>query len=226
MNNRIFAVLSVFFAVLLALPNAARSQPDVPAPLEAGAAPLPALTAPAPADESLHVAVWDRGRVQSESKAGQVLTEYAEGYAAVMDANIATLNNAIAAKMPGLKVAEARKLAAQYKERKAEIRRAVNDFLIQLVTGAAAELPMLSRAVLIEKTAVTWAAADADATGVLIAALDAVNVELPPLPQKLELRPPQPAPRQPAKPADKTAPKTPSKPAPKPAPAKNSGRKK
>ena len=110
-----------------------------------------------------------------------------------MDANVKSLNDAIAAKMPGLNVAEARKLIAQCAERKTGIRRDVDEFLIQLVTQAASELPMLARSVLIEKSAATWAAAEIDVTGALIASLDAVNVELPELPRRLEVKPPKPA---------------------------------
>ena len=141
----------------------------------------------------------------SESAAGKALAKYADDYAAVMDANIKTLSDAIAAKTPGLNVAEARRLISQYKERKTGIQRDVRDFLLQLVTGAAAEQPLIRRAVLLEKGAITWAAAEADATNALIEALDAVNVELPPLPQQLELRPPKPANRPASAPAAKPA---------------------
>lgn len=155
--------------------------------------PEPQQPAPvsAPVDDSLRCAVWDRARLMAESAAGKALSKYAADYAAVMDANINSLNNAITAKMPGLNVAEARKLITQYKERKTGIQHDVNDFLTSLVTQAAAELPMLTRGVLIEKGAATWAAAEADATGALIASLDAVNVELPELPRRLEVKPPK-----------------------------------
>ena len=231
MNNRFFATLGVIFAILLLLIAAgagsiwayqtylahfapttqeAGRQPPPPAPPAEPAVPekpiQPAITPPpaaAPADDTLRAAVWDRERVMSESAAGKALSKYADDYAAVMDANIKTLSDAIAAKTPGLNVAEARRLISQYKERKTGIQRDVRDFLLQLVTGAAAEQPLIRRAVLLEKGAVTWAAAEADATNALIEALDAVNVELPPLPQQLELRPPKPANRPAAAPAAK-----------------------
>ena len=221
--NKFFAALGVIFAVLILLvasgvgsiwayqkylalsapPVTARPegrderQPEPAAAKSEAPAPQPkndAPSAPAPAsDDGLRCAVWDRPRLMAESAAGKALSKYAADYAAVMDANVKSLNDAIAAKMPGLNVAEARKLIAQCKERKTGIQRDVNEFLTQLVTQAAAELPLLNRGVLIEKTAATWAAAEADATGALIASLDAVNVELPELPRRLEVKPPKPA---------------------------------
>ena len=192
MNNRRTAKSVVFVTALLLLFAASLGWP-----CRVAAAPADVRSfAPAPrSEEPPRAAVWDRERLIAQSQAGQTLNEYARSYAAVMDANAKTLNDAIAAKTPGLNVAEARRLIAQYKERKAAIARRVDEFLMQLVTAAAADMPQLARGVLLEKTLVTWAAPEADVTDALIASLDAVNVELPELPPLLELKRPAPAPK-------------------------------
>lgn len=216
MNNRFFATLGVIFAILLLLIASGvssiwayqkylaiispTSQKQIQIETSSGSSPAPRVTekpqqsdsasspSEAEPDNAPHAFVWDRTRVMNESRAGLALKKYTEEYIAVIDANIKALEGAVAAKMPGLNVGEARRLIGQYKERKIGFQGELRGFLLQLVTGAAAELPLIKQGVLLEKNTVTWASKEANVTNKLIEPLNAVKVELPPLPEKLELR--------------------------------------
>lgn len=156
-------------------PNENGRQPDVQTP-------------PAPA-----VYVWDPKTVMTASRAGRKLGKYAADYAAVMSANVKELNAAIVAKDPGLNVAEARRLIAAAQERRAAITGETRAFLRELVVRAANSSDELKGAVLVERGSVTCGEAAADATARLTEALDAVTVNLPPLPERFVRKKAEPA---------------------------------
>ena len=127
----------------------------------------------------------------AKSKAGQKLAKYAADYAAVMDANVKTLNEAITAKDKGLNVAEARRLIKQFGESKKAVAEETAAFLRSLVSRAAEGMDDWKGAPLVETSAVTRGANARDVSEQLIEVLDAVNVNLPAVPKPLQRRPNQ-----------------------------------
>ena len=170
-------------------------QPPAPPP-PPPAPPAKNATAPRSAPPLL---VWNPEAVMAKSKAGQKLAKYAADYAAVMDANVKTLNDAIAAKDKGLNVPEARRLIKQFGESKKAVAEETAAFLRSLVSRAAEGVDEWKGAPLVETSAVTRGANARDVSERLIEVLDAVNVNLPAVPKPLQRRTnPQPK-EQPAK---------------------------
>ena len=194
--------------VSAALPEPARrSSPEpratTPGQQESAAAPKvvstetfsPAEAVPAVKTEP-RFCVWDPDRLMSSSAAGKAIRDYARGYAGVMDKNIAALNSAIAAKDPRLNVSEARKLIAQYQERKSSAPKDARKLLLSLAAETVKSLDGYENVFLIEKSAVTLAPDSADITPALIAEFDRMKLNLPQLPKPIILHePPKSAPK-------------------------------
>ena len=131
--------------------------------------------------------VWDPDRLMRASAAGKAIDAYARGYVDVMDKNIAALNAALAAKGSRINVVEARKLIAQYGERKASAPKDARKLLLSLAVETVKSLGGYENAFLVEKSAVTLAPESADITPTLIAELDRMKLNLPALPAPLNL---------------------------------------
>ena len=131
--------------------------------------------------------VWDPERLMSSSAAGKAIDAYARGYADVMDKNIAALNAALASKEPRLNAGEARKLIAQYRERKMSAPVDARKLLLSLTVETVKSLGGYENAFLVEKSAVTLAPESSDITPLLIAEFDRMKLNLPQLPKPIVL---------------------------------------
>ena len=156
------------------------SRPEPPPPV------APAEPSPA-AEPGPRFCVWDPDRLMSASAAGKAIDAYARGYAGVMDKNIAALNAALASKDPRFNAAEARKLIAQFRERKTSAPADARKLLLSLAVETVKSLDGYENAFLIEKSAVTLAPDSADITPALIAEFDRMKLNLPQLPKPLRL---------------------------------------
>ena len=198
--------------VSAALPEPAPpSSPEPPATMpgqqESVAAPkvIPTETfspaeAVSPAKTDPRFCVWDPDRLMSASAAGKAIDAYARGYAGVMDKNIAALNAALASKDPRFNAAEARKLIAQFRERKTSAPADARKLLLSLAVETVKSLDGYENAFLIEKSAVTLAPDSADITPALIAEFDRMKLNLPQLPKPLRLPEPPKAQKPPEQP--------------------------
>lgn len=170
----------------------AEAEPDVqPQPVAVKTAPPAAPKTEPAAAEQRPVPVlqtWDPKTVMANSRAGKTLSKYAADYDAVMDANVRTLKAALAEKDPGLNTAEARRLIEEYQKRRITIHDDIDVFLRTLVGSAAAGDEELKSAPLVENSAITRAAESRDVSERLCAILDAVSVNMPPMPKAIVRR--------------------------------------
>jgi hypothetical protein len=178
----------------LKLPSAPAKSP---APAKASAPAKNAKHAAAPAKNKLKTAsaphkpvpaaqpkpvglTWNRQLAMEQSQVGQQLRNFALGYSAVMDRNIAILTSALRSGDPLVDVTEARKQLDQCVRLRASVRKDTDTFFDRLIARASQDIPALRAA------RPGAAGAKNDVTGALVGALNRLKITLPELPRAIQ----------------------------------------